>query len=236
MATDLVCGACSPNRTDNGADYTVFTSSPTNPAVKALLLWFSELDRSGGGYQLRGVRGWTLAKEVPERLIRHTDGLPRIAERRLLDRENIALPGRGSPFWLYRINARGAGLAGVAAPAEPGAPEEAPPPRMIFTDEQWSALLYMRRAKSEASPARFANRELGWRTIKDIRDGGAVRSIDLQVWPEDVTMLERARLLEKREASGVDRARPIIFYRVTEIGERVQRLEGDSKPGESEGA
>lgn len=214
-------------------------SSPAAPAVKALLLWFSELERSGGGYQLRGVRGWTLAKEIPERLIRHTDGLPCIAERRLLDRENIALPGRGSPFWLYRINARGAELAGVAAPAapaEPGAPEEAPPPRMIFTAEQWSALLYMRSAKSEASPARFATRELGWRTIKEIRDGGAVRSIDLQVWAEDVTMLERARLLEKREASGVDRARPIIFYRVTEIGEQVQRLEGHSNPGESEGA
>jgi hypothetical protein len=210
--------------------------SPAAPAVKALLLWFSELERSGGGYQLRGVRGWTLAKEIPERLIRHTDGLPRIAEHRLLDRENIALPGRASPFWLYRINARGAELSGVAAPAEPGAPEEAPPPRMIFTAEQWSALLYMRSAKSEASPARFATRELGWRTIKEIRDGGAVRSIDLQVWAEDVTMLERARLLEKREASGVDRARPIIFYRVTDIGERVQRLEGHSNPGKSEGA
>jgi hypothetical protein len=147
-----------------------------------------------------------------------------MAERRLLDRENIALPGRATPFWLYRINARGAEVAGVAAPAEPGAPEEEAPPRMIFTDEQWAALQYMRKAKAEATPARFVTRELGWRTIKEIREGGAVRSRDLQVWPEDIAMLERANLLEKREAAGVDRARPIIFYRVTEVGERVHRL------------
>lgn len=213
----------------------MFTSSPTDPAVKALLLWLSDLNRSGGGYELRGVRGWTHAKEIPDRLVRHTDGLPRLAERRLLDRENIALPGRGTPFWLYRINVRGAEVAGVAAPAEPGAPEEAPPPRMIFTDEQWAALLYMHRAKTEATPARFVTRELGWRTIKEIRDGAAVRSRDLQVWPEDVALLERAGLLEKREATGVDRARPIIFYRVTDVGERVHRLDRHD-PEESEGA
>jgi hypothetical protein len=203
----------------------VFTSSPTDPAVKALLLWLSDLDRRGGGYELRGVRGWTHIKEVPERLVRHTDGLPRLAERRLVDRENIALPGRGTPFWLYRINARGAELAAVDAPAAPGPSEEAPLPRMIFTDEQWAALMFMRKAKSEPIPARFIPKELGWRTIKEIREGGAVRSRDLQVWPEDVSFLERAGLLEKRTAEGVDRARPIIFYGVTDLGERVHRLE-----------
>lgn len=213
----------------------MFTSSPTEPAVRALLLWLSDLAQRGRGYELRGVCGWTHAKEIPERLVRHTDGLPRLAERRLLDRENIALPGRATPFWLYRINVLGAELAGVTAPAEPGAPEEAPPPRMIFKDEQWAALLYMRKAKSETTPARLATRELGWRTMKEIRDGGGVRSRDLQVWPEDVALLHRAALLEKRDATGVDRARPIIFYRVTDLGERVHRLDRHD-PDKTEGA
>lgn len=202
----------------------MFTPSPTQPAVKALLLWLSDLERSGAGYELRGARGWTYAKEIPDRLVRHTDSLPRLAERRLLDRENIALPGRATPFWLYRVSALGAELVGAPAPAPLGPVEEAAPPRMIFTDEQWAALLYMRKAKSETTPVRLATRELGWRTMKEIRDGAGVRSRDLQVWPEDVAHLERAALLEKREATGVDRAKPIIFYRVTDVGERVDRL------------
>lgn len=202
----------------------MFNSSPTNPSVKTLLLWLSELTRLGGGYELRGVRGWTYTKEIPDRLVRHTDGLARLAERRLLDRENIALPGRTTPFWLYRISARGAEVAGVDAPRAVGGPEEAPSPRMIFTDEQWAALLYMRKARTENVPTHFLTREAGWRTIKNIREGGAVRSLDLQVWPEDVAMLERTGLLEKRNASGVDRQRPIIIYRITEVGMHVHRL------------
>lgn len=204
----------------------MFISSPTDPNLKTILLWLSDLDRRGGGFEIRGVRGWTFPKDIAAALERRiTDELTRLAERHLVDRENIALPGRGMAFWMYRINSRGAGLAGVEPPADPGPPEMAPPPRMVLTDPQWAALLFMRTAKTQAAPARFTTREVGWRTVKEIREGASVRSRDLQVWPEDVYHLERGGLLEKRSAPGVDRARPIAFYHITELGEQVERLE-----------
>ena len=217
-------------------DLSVFQPSPTDPVQKLILQWLSDLERRHAGYELRGVRGWTTPKEVATALKRRlTDDFVRLADRRLVDRENIALPGRGNAVWLYRISARGAEVTGVKVPAEMHPPEESPPPRMIFTDSEWAALQFMRQTKDQPSPARFTTRELGWRTLKEIRDGAAVRSLDLQIWPEDVQHLERAGLLEKRNGPGVARARPLTFYRVTEIGGRVEGLNRHS-PEPPEGA
>ena len=200
----------------------MFRASPTDPSLRAILLWLSDLDRRGGGYELRGVRGWTPSKDIAAALKRRiTDELQRLAERNLVDRENLALPRRESAFWMYRINARGAELAGVEPPREPGPAEVDPPPRMVFSDSQWAALLFMRAATTRP-PARFyPQKEMGWRTIKEVRDGER----GFQIWPEDVYQLERGGLVEKRSGEGVARTRPIVFYRVTEIGEQVQRLE-----------
>lgn len=207
----------------------VFLSSPTDPVHKRILLWLSDLERRRGGYALRGVYGWAHGKEVAAALDRRlTDDLARLADRALVDRENIALTGRGTAVWLYRISGRGAEVAGVDEPAKLGPPDESPPPRMIFTDAEWAALRFMRDAKVRSSPVRFTTRELGWRTVKEIRDGGAVPSRDLQIWPEDVYHLERAGLLVKRNELGVDRARPLTFYRVSDIGDRVERLKRHS--------
>ena len=79
-------------------------------------------------------------------------------DRGLLDRENIALPGRSLGLWLHRINERGAIAIGAPAPAPVG-PPESEGLRTIFTDQQWAALEFMRKAKTEPSPARFATRE-----------------------------------------------------------------------------
>lgn len=203
----------------------MFQASPTDPVQKHILLWLSSLDRRRGGYEVRGVRGWAHLKDIAAGLDRRlTDQLVSIAEREWVDRENIALPGRGTAVWLYRINPRGANVASVPTPEEPGPPEEAPPPRMIFTDPQWSSLQYMRSVKAEPFPIRVTTRETGWRTVKEIREGAENRSQELQIWPEDVHELERAGLLEKRHAPVADGACRPALYRITDLGERVTRL------------
>jgi hypothetical protein len=191
-----------------------------------VLRWLSELNERDGGYELRGVRGWARVADISDRLRqRLNDELPRLTARGLLDRENIALPGRELGLWLYRITARGSEVIAAAQPVAVSPPEEKPPARMIFTEPQWSALQYMRAARTQTSPARFVTRELGWRTPPEIREGASVRSRNVQVWPDDVYMLERNDLLDKRQEIGVGRSRPLTFYRITALGEHVVRLE-----------
>lgn len=209
-------------------------SKPLPVVQEAVLRWFSDLDRRGAGYELRGVRGWAHTSEVATALDRILqDEITRLTARGLLDRENIALPGRSLGYWLHRISALGAEAIAATTP-RPLGPPDPPSLRMTFTDPQWSALEYMRRAKTE-SPARFVTRELGWRTVGEITKSGSVRSRDISIWPEDVHQLERARLLEKRNDAGAARTRPLTFYRVTDLGERVTRLERHS-PAPAEGA
>ena len=187
----------------------------------------SDLERHGGGYELRGRRGWVHPKDV--KTLTDTLGerakleLQRLGETRKVDRENVGLPGRRGSIWVYRISARGAAAAEVEPPAALGPPERSGP-RTIFSDAQWNALQAMRAALTEQSPLRFVTREVGWRTIPEIRASPLVRRSDTQLWPEDVYQLERSGLIEKREGEGVARERPLLFYRVTPLGVAVERL------------
>lgn len=136
---------------------------------------------------------------------------------------NIALTGgRRSAAWVYRINAAGAAVAGTPAPAalDP-APEEAGP-RAIFTDAQWLAIEVLREAKRAGTRLRFSQ-EPGWRSTLEIREAG-LRMKNLGIQAEDVYGLARAGLLERRRGSNVEGVRQIHFYRVTPLGEAVQRL------------
>ena len=184
----------------------------------------SNFDRDGGGYELRGRRGWVhpkdLARILGERAKRQ---LQRLGETRYVDRENVGLPGRRGSIWVYRINALGAAAAEVEAPEALGPPEETGP-RTIFSEAQWNALQALRAASTEQSPLRFTTREPGWRTITEIRASPLVRRADVVIGPEDVYHLERSGLAEKREAEGVARERPLVFFRVTPLGGSVQRL------------
>jgi hypothetical protein len=199
---------------------------PPDSVRSIVLRWFSDLEQRGGGYELRGARGWAHHTEASKALARVlNDDLTSLAlTRGFLDRENLALPGRALGFWLYRINAQGAAAIGAPPPAPLG-PNDNPSPRMIFSDAQWAALLYMRIAKTESLPARFQARETGWRTVKEIRGAASSRAHDLDVWAEDVYILERSNILEKRLEPGVGRERPIPFYRITPLGNSVRRLE-----------
>jgi hypothetical protein len=95
---------------------------------------------------------------------------------------------------------------------------------MIFTEPQWSALQYMRQAPTQDFPTRFLTRESGWRTPSEIREAASVRTRGIQVWLDDVYLLERAGLLRKRKEIGVARSRPLTFYHITTLGTQVVRL------------
>jgi hypothetical protein len=187
----------------------------------------ANLERDGGGYELRGRRGWIHPKDLKDlaRFLgdRAKHDLQRLGETRQLDRENVALPGRRGSIWVYRINARGAAWAKVDPPADLGPPENCGP-RTIFSGAQWLALQAMRAALTQQSPLRFVTREAGWRTIAEIRETPLVRRSDTQIMPEDVYHLERWGLIERRTGEGVARERPLIFYRVTLLGMSVERL------------
>lgn len=194
-----------------------------------VLRWFDEFMQSGAGYEVRGARGWAQQSEVATALDRRLgDELTRLAARGLLDRENVALPGRPQKLWLHRLSAPGATAIHVELPPQLGPPEP-PSLRTILTDCQWAVLEFMRRAKTEPTPTRFATRELGWRTVGEITNGASIRSKDIQVWAEDVHHLGRIGLLEKRTDKGVARVRELTFYRVTEDGEYVTRIDRHSR-------
>jgi hypothetical protein len=203
------------------------------PALDAIQLrvlrWFHEFVQGEAGYEVRGTSGWAQQGEVATALDRRLgDELTRLAARGLLDRENVALPGRQQKLWLHRLSAPGAAAIHVELPPQLGPPEP-PSLRTIITDPQWAVLEFMRRANTEPTPTRFATRELGWRTVGEITDGASIRSKDIQVWAEDVHHLGRIGLLEKRTDKGVDRVRELTFYRVTDDGEHVTRIDRHSK-------
>jgi hypothetical protein len=95
---------------------------------------------------------------------------------------------------------------------------------MIFTEPQWAALQYMREAPSQALPTRFVTRESGWRTPSELREAASIRARGIQVCFDDVYLLERAGLVEKRKEIGIARSRPLTFYRITTLGAQVVRL------------
>ena len=197
-------------------------TSPRN-VRDAVLVWLSELAQRGGGYHMRGQPGWASPADAAAaigRLAREV--LVQLAGSGKLDRVNIALSGgRMTAAWLYRINAAGASAAGLPAPSALAPAPEAAGPRAIFTDAQWLAIEVLREAKRAGTRLRFSQ-EPGWRTTHEIREAGLRTTPGLQA--EDVYGLARAGLLEMRRGSNVEGIRQIHFYRVTPLGEAVERL------------
>ena len=198
---------------------------PADSVQSTALRWFSSLEQRQAGYELRDVRGWAHHTDVSRALNRVLqDELASLATRGFLDREDVALPGRTLGFWLYRISRKGAESLGAPAPSPPGSLLDPDKRQMIFTESQWAALVHMRAAKEQPSPVRFATRELGWRTTKEIRKAASSHRHAIYVSADDVHLLERYRLLDKRQEPGVARERPLTFYRINPLGEVVERL------------
>ena len=202
------------------------STRPAESLQSRILRWLSDLEQRQAGYELRDARGFAHQTDISKALDRPLqDELVSLATRGFLDRENLALPGRALGFWLYRISEKGAASIGAPAPSPLGPPLNRDKRRVILTEPQWLALVYMRAAKDQALPVRFVTRESGWRTIKEIREGASSRRNEIDVWSDDVHALERNKLLEKRSESGVARERPLTFYRISPLGEVVERLQ-----------
>jgi len=202
---------------------------PTTPADSLrsrVLRWLSDLEQRRAGYELRAARGFAHHTDISKALnCPLQDELASLATRGYLDRENLALPGRALGLWLYRISEKGAASIDAPAPSPLGPPPDREKKRFILTDRQWAALIYMRAAKDQALPLRFVTRERGWRTIKEIRAGASSRRDEIDVWADDVHALARNKLLDKRNESGVARERPLTFYRISPLGEVIERLQ-----------
>lgn len=197
--------------------------TPLKSFRAAVLRWMSALERAEGGYTLRGGTGWAHPDDVARALGGLAkEALSRLAHDRQLDRENIALPGRGKPIWLHRINARGAATLAAAPPrALTGRSVERPV--AILSESQTAALEAMRAARHDATRLRFTPPEPGWRTVPEIRSAPTMRPRRAVVHAADVDILQRWGLLEKRDQSHAFRKRRTV-YRVTPIGEAVERL------------
>jgi hypothetical protein len=195
----------------------------TRPGV---LKFLAEYEQNEFGYELLGRRGWALPDDVADALGNSAkELLVQLAGRKALDRIDISTPGTAKPTWIYRINARGAAEVGLPAPAELGPPSDPPPLQTVLSDAQWMALQVLRDAKREASPTRFLPPEIGWRTAAEVTRNPRVRAADIWIYSDDYGRLIRLGLVELRRPEGLDRARTHVFYRATDTGDRVERLE-----------
>src|SRR5829696_3801676 len=70
-----------------------------------LLAYLRDLARRGGGYELRGVRGWAPAADVGDATgaFGAGDDLRSLAARGELIRADVSVPDATTPVWVYRI-------------------------------------------------------------------------------------------------------------------------------------
>jgi len=139
------------------------------PLDALALRHLAERDAGGGGYSVRGVRGWALREDVERAINRSlTERLPKLHTRGLLDREDVRAPHVPGAVYVYRVTERCMGLLarreGITehALAQPGEREAAVyiPPRAL------AALDQLRRAACDPRPFHFG--ESGWRTLRQL--------------------------------------------------------------------
>jgi DNA-binding PadR family transcriptional regulator len=84
---------------------------PSDSDITTVLPYLERLAQWGGGYQLRGAYGWAHLSDLQVRLRRRfPECLPRLHQQGLLDRLDVALPGK-RPNYVYRITNSGAEAA-----------------------------------------------------------------------------------------------------------------------------
>ncbi len=191
------------------------------PGQTEVLLYLRHLARGQGGYELRGVRGWAHRVDVEQGVGRGTlDLLPALHRRKLLDREEVRVPGGGAPVGVYRLNATSArALAertGTAAtPWEPPGPPDRGAP--VYVARRRQRVLWRMRAAYDdpAAPRRFAER--GWMTSREAGGGGENAVAELRG-------LHRGGLIERRNDAAARVREPVVYWRATEEGRRVRPL------------
>ena len=191
------------------------------PALDYLL----RLALGGGGYEFLGVRGWAGREEVASatgdvgaaHLLSHL-----YAHTGWLDREDVHHPARTAPVWIYRITEEGVrALDGserpVALPAvQPGA---ARPARRFFLPLASADALSVLdlEARSPSAPA-YVEGETGWLSTPDLSGRTERLGPGRRVYPDDLGLLVRAGLAERRTAVRPGGRAVLALYRITRAG------------------
>jgi hypothetical protein len=203
-----------------------------------LLAYLRDLARRGGGYELRGVRGWATAADVADGTgaCRTSENLKAAVERADLIREDVRVPDASSPVWVYHITdetaRRMADLEGVEhVPVQAsGAQVEQ---RAYLRPGVQAALDALRYAAghSSARRARIPG-EPEWRTARELtgwlRAEGEKTGDERSFLSDDLAWAARTGLIERRELPPPPHAptsvRPVIVYRITVAGAAIKPL------------
>jgi hypothetical protein len=201
-----------------------------------LLAYLRDLARRGGGYELRGVRGWATAADVADGTGAYPAGesLKAAFQRGDVIREDVSVAGAASPVWVYRITdetaCRMAELEGVEhVPVQPsGAQVE----QRAYLRPGVVAALDALSYAAENSTARRARipGEPEWRTARELTDWlraeGDCTGHERSFLSDDLGWAVRTGLLERPELSPPPNSpiRPVIVYRITVKGAAVKAL------------
>ena len=197
------------------------------------LLYLWSLAAGGGGYEVRGVRGWAHRVDVEAGIgCSILSLLPLLFRRRLLHRTDVRPPVSERPAWVYRL--KDASVRAVAertgaalGPIPPLHPPGGEPP-VFAPRRKYRALLLMRAAHDDPdAPLRFgepgwvAPRELGIAADRE-RHGFLAAA---EVTTADLRWLLRAGLVERRNAPAPRSGEAAILWRATKMGRRVRLLD-----------
>lgn len=138
--------------------------------------YLRDLEAAGGGYLRRGVRGWALTADVERETGCHLpERLPLLHGRGLLTREDVRLPGRARPVWIYRISEAGACLVAEWEGSVPRTLQPSSPPgegereaAVYVPSGSLLALEALRLMMRDTTPSPLLPGERGWRTAAEL--------------------------------------------------------------------
>lgn len=203
------------------------------------LAYFVRLVERGGGYLLRGVRGWAHPEDVrlAMRGILWGECCIQLAQVGLLIQELASAPQAATPDFVYRVTHCGIGKyssfsgRSIAPPPPLGLPDSEP--RLYARHGAIWALQPLREARVKRSYPRRVDGEGGWLTAAEIRkplrdwndrygEPGVYRCFDDSTLRGLIVggLVERQRI---KLAFG--REAPVVLYRATDAGQTAHLLE-----------
>lgn len=205
--------------------------------VVHLLSHLRDLARRGGGYELRGVRGWATAADVAKAtaLYHAGENLETAFQRGELIREDVSVPDAASAVRVYRISEetarRIAQLEGVEhVPLQASGPQVEQ--RVYLRGGVITALDALRFAaeNSTSRRARITD-EPEWRTARELtgwlRSEGDRTGQERSFLSDDLAWAIKNGLTERRELPPPPNSytsAPVVVYRITVTGAAVRPL------------
>jgi hypothetical protein len=199
-----------------------------------LLAFLRALAGRGGGYELRGVRGWATAADVGDATGAFGAGedLRSLVERGDLIREDVSVPDATTPVWVYRITDDTARLLaeleGTGHVSVQPYPNESGGPPAYIRPGVAVVLGAMGHAfdNSAARRARIVG-EPEWRTCRELTDWVRSTGGEPHFSSDDLTWAVKNGLAERRELPPPvhsSTSAPVVVYRITVTGAAVQPL------------